>query len=111
MKAVEQPPYVSRRTPASLGQECRIYADQLKLRAWVLFHTVVIPVNEIVGIEVRPSIFGEARGFTWGIKLDMTDLHRHVLVRRKTGCFQRFAFTPDNPDEFARICDSALTGG
>jgi hypothetical protein len=38
----------------------------------------------------------------------MTDLHRHVLVRRKTGFWKRIAFTPDNPDEFVRICQSII---
>ncbi len=110
MGALEPPLYVSRRTPAGLGQEYRIYPDRLELQSWLLLHTIVIPAGEILEIEVRPSAFTGRKGFTWGIKLDFTDLYRHVLVRKKTGFFKRIAFTPDNPDEFARICRSCLAG-
>ena len=108
MNAFEQPLYVSRRTGASLWQEYRIYSDRLELQAWILFHTVVIPAREILAIEVRPSFFGGRKGFTWGIKLDNSDLCRHVLVTRKSGLFKRIAFTPDKPDEFARVCQSII---
>jgi hypothetical protein len=108
VNAFEQPVYVSRRTPASLWQEYRIFSDRLELQSWTLLHTIVIPANEILEIEARPSLFGGRKGITWGIKLDMTDLHRHVLVRRKAGFWKRIAFTPDNPDEFVRICRSII---
>ena len=108
MNAFEQPVYVSRRTPASLWQEYRIFSDRLELQSWTLLHTIVIPANEILEIEARPSLFGGRKGITWGITLDMTDLHSHVLVRRKTGFWKRIAFTPDNPDEFVRICQSII---
>jgi len=111
VSAFEQPAYVSRRTSASLWQEYRIYSDRLELQSWTLLHTIVIPANEILGIEVRPSLFGGRKGITWGIKLDNADLCRHVLVRRKTGFWKRIAFTPDNPDEFVRICQSIMLDG
>jgi hypothetical protein len=66
--------HVSRRMLASLWQEYRIYSDRLELQSWILFHTVVIPANEILDIEVRPSVFSERKGFVWGIKLDNSDL-------------------------------------
>jgi len=110
VNAFEQPLFVSRRTPASLWQEYRIYSDRLELQAWILFHTIVIPTKEILTIEVRPSVFSGRKGFTWGIKLDNSDLCRHILVRRKTGFWKRIAFTPDNPDEFLLICQSAILG-
>ena len=111
MNAFEQPVHVSRRTPASLWQEYRIFSDRLELQSWTLLQTIVIPANEILEIEVRPSLFGGRKGITWGIKLDMADLYRHVLVRRQTGFYgfwKRIAFTPDNPDEFVRICQSII---
>ena len=108
MNAFEQPLFVSRRTPASLWQEYRIFPDRLELQFWLFFHPIVIPANEILEIEVRPSLSGGRKGITWGIKLDMTDLRRHVLVRRKNGFWKRIAFTPDNPDEFVRICQSII---
>ena len=110
MNAFEPPVYVSRRTPASLWQEYRIYPDRLELQSWTLFHTVVIPANEILEIEVRPSAFSGRKGMTWGIKLDCSDLSRHVLIRKKSGLWKRMAFTPDNPDEFVRVCKSILPG-
>jgi len=108
MNTFEQPIYVSRRTGASLWQEYRIFSDRLELQSWILLHTIVIPAREILEIEVRPSVFSGSKGFTWGIKLDNSDLHRHVLVRRKNGFWKRLAFTPDNPDEFVRICQSII---
>ena len=104
MSGFEQPIYVSRRTPASLWQEYRIFPDRLELQSWLLFHTVVIPAHEILTIEIRPSVFTGRKGVTWGIKLDNSDLCRHVLLRRKNGVFKYIAFTPDDPDEFARLC-------
>jgi len=111
MIAVEQPLYVSRRRPAGLWQEYRIFPDRLELQSWMLLHTVVIPANDITEIEIRPSVFGGSKGLTWGIKLDMTDLYRHVLISRKKGFCKHLAFTPDDPDEFVRICHSVLTAG
>ncbi len=108
LSAFEQPLLVSRRTGASLWQEYRIFPDRLELQAWILFHTIVIPAREILAIEVRPSVFSGRKGVTWGVKLDNSDLCRHVLVRRKTGFWKRIAFTPDNPDEFVRICQSII---
>ena len=108
MSGFDPPIFVSRRTPASLWQEYRIFPDRLELQSWILFHTVVITAREILAIEVRPSVFSGRKGFTWGVKLDNSDLCRHVLVTRKTGCFKRLAFTPDNPDEFARIGRSIM---
>ena len=108
MSAFEPPIYVSRRRPASLWQEYRIYPDRLELQSWLLFHTVVIPANDILEIEFRPSAFSWRKGFTWGIKLDMTDLCRHVLVRKKSGFWKCLAFTPEDPDEFVRVCKSIL---
>ncbi len=111
MNAFEQPLYVSRRTPASLWQEYRIFSDRLELQSWILFHTMVIPAREIQAIEMRPSFFSGRKGFTWGVKLDNSDLCRHVLVVRKSGLFKRIAFTPDKPDEFVRISRSIMFDG
>jgi hypothetical protein len=109
VSAYEQPVYVSRRTASSLWQEYRIFADRLELQSWILFHTVTIPANEILEIEIRPSTFSGRKGFTWGIKLDNSDLCRHVLIKRRTGFWKRIAFTPHNPDEFVRICQSIMS--
>ncbi|HEX5398607.1 MAG TPA: hypothetical protein VFY06_06105 [Verrucomicrobiae bacterium] len=110
MSALEPPVYVSRRTPAGLWQQYRIFSDRLELQSWFLFHTIVIPAQEIVAMDIRPSVFSGRKGFTWGIKLDNSDLCRHVLVTRRNGWLKRIAFTPDNPEEFVRIGRTLMTG-
>ncbi|HXE43295.1 MAG TPA: hypothetical protein VN516_09750 [Candidatus Baltobacteraceae bacterium] len=106
MNAILSPVYSSRRLAVNLWQEYKIFSDRLELQSWILFRTIIVPAHEIVKIEIRPSIFGGFKGFTWGIKLDSTDLHRHVLIRREQGFFKNIAFTPNNPEEFVRICKS-----
>jgi len=99
--------YKSKRTAKSLWQEYRIYRDRLELQSWLLFHTIVVPVNEIQAVEVRPS------GFIWGVKLDSCNLCRHVLLIKKSGLLfaKRLAFSPDDPDKFIEICKSILPNG
>ena len=60
------PIYISKRTAKSLWQEYRIYRDRLELQSWFLFHTIVLPANEIQAVEVRPSIFRGWDGFILG---------------------------------------------
>lgn len=69
---------------------------------------MVVTTREMLEIVVCPSVFTGRKGSTWGIKLDNSDLFRHVLVRRKAGFWKCIAFTPDNPDEFVRICKSII---
>ena len=89
------PIYVSKRTGKNLWQEYRIYPDRLELQSWFLFHTVVIPANEILAVEVRSP------GFVGGLKLDNCNFCSHVRILRKSGLFKHIAFTPDNPQKFA----------
>ena len=104
----DTPLYASKRTPRSLWQQYRIYRDRLELEAWILFHVVVVPVNEIRAIEARPSAFGGRRGLTWGIKLDFSDFSPHVLLSKSRGHFKYMAFSPDDPLKFVEICSSIL---
>jgi hypothetical protein len=94
--------YKSKRTGKSLWQEYRICRDRLELQSWFLFHTVVLPANEIQAVEVRPS------GLIWGVKLDMCNCCRHVSLIKKSGLFKRIDFSPDEPDKFVEICKSIL---
>ena len=96
--------YKSKCTAKSLWQEYRIYRDRLELQSWLLFHTVVVPVNEIRAVEVRPS------GVIWGVKLDNCNFCRHVLLTKKSGLFKRIGFSPGEPDKFVEICKSILPG-
>jgi hypothetical protein len=96
------PIYTSKRTGRSLWQEYRIYRDRLELQSWFLFHTIVVPANEIQAVEVRPS------GIIWGVKLDNCNFCRHVLLTKKSGLFKRIGFTPDDPEKFVAVCQSIL---
>jgi hypothetical protein len=106
----DTPIYTSRRTGRSLWQEYRIHRNRLELQSWFLFHTLVVPANEIQAVEVRPSIFRGRAGFIWGVKLDNCDFCRHILLIKKTGLFKRIGFSPDDPEKFATICQSIMPG-
>jgi len=114
MGAFEPPLYVSRRSGASLCQEYRIYGDRIELQAWALFHTIVIPANEILEVEVRPPVvFADLfrRSGSWNflaLKIDLADICRHVAVRRKSGFIKCIRFTPDHPEDFVRGCKSIM---
>jgi hypothetical protein len=98
----DMPIYTSKRTGKSLWQEYRIYPDRLELQSWFLFHTIVVPANEIQAVEVRPA------GIIWGVKLDNCNFCRHVLLTKKSGLFKRIGFSPDDPEKFAAVCQSIL---
>ena len=100
--------YISKRRARNLWQEYRIYPDRLELQAWALFHTIVVPANEIQSIEVRPPVWSGEKGFTWGVKIDNCDLCRHVLLTRKSGLMKRIGFSPDDPERFVETCKSTL---
>jgi len=105
----ETPLYRSKRTLKSLGQEYRIYPDRLELQSWLLFHTIVVPRDEIQDVEVRPSAF-RWKGITWGIKIDNCDLCQHVLLTKTRGFCRCIGFSPDEPEKFVEICNTILPG-
>ena len=107
----DTPLYTSKRTVKSCWGEYRIYRDRLELQSWIIFHTIIVPINEIQAVEVRPSFFrGEWKGETLAIKIDYCDLCRHVLLTKKRGLFKRISFSPDEPEKFVGICKSILPG-
>lgn len=116
----DTPLYASERTAKSLWQQYRIYRDRIELQSWILLHTVVLPIDEIQAVKVRPSVFGGWKGLTWGmkidfrdmwgIKIDFCDLCPHVLLRKKSGIFNAIGFSPDEPEKFVEICKSVLAG-
>ena len=106
---MNEPLYTSKRTAKSLWQEYRIYPDRIELQSWILLHTIVVPANEIRAIEARPHVFSGSKGMTWGIKIDVCDLCRHVLLRKTSGLFKYTGFSPDNPEEFVKICQSIMS--
>src|ERR1035437_9134747 len=104
------PLYASKRTAKSLWQQYRIYRDRLELQSWILLHTVVLPIDEIQAVKLRPSVIGVLIGFTSGMKRDLGDLCPHVLLRKKSGLFNAIGFSPDEPETFVEICKSVLPG-
>jgi hypothetical protein len=112
------PLYASKRTAKSLWQQYRIYRDRIELQSWILLHTVVLPIDEIQAVKLRPPVVGVLMGLTsgikrdlgdmWGIKIDFCDLCRHVLLRKKSGLFNAIGFSPDEPEKFVEICKSIL---
>ena len=112
MTTNDVPVYTSKRSWRSLWQEYRIYADRLELSSVV--GTKIIPVEDILEIEVRPAVVigdwfrGKGLGTCWALKLDLADLCRHVALLRKSGIMKRLRFTPDNPEEFVAACKSVM---
>jgi hypothetical protein len=104
----DAPLYTSKRSAKNLWQEYRIYRDRLELQSWALFHTIIVPANQIQAIEVRPSAFASWKGTTWGIKIDNCDLCRHVLLKRKPRFSISIGFSPDEPEKFVEICQTIL---
>jgi hypothetical protein len=99
---MDDPLYVSKRSGKNLGQEYRVHRDRIELQCWTLLHTIVIPTDQILEIEVRgPEFF-------FGINLDNCNFTRHVSVKRKYGLFKRLGFTPDDPDRFVENCQSVI---
>ena len=101
------PIYISKRSAKSLWQEYRIYRDRLELQSWLLFHTIIVPVNEIQAVEVRPP------GPISGVKLDNCNFCRHVLLIKKSGLLftKRIGFSPDAPEKFVAVCKAILPNG
>ena len=108
-------PYKSKRTAKSLWQQYRIYQDRLELQSWFLFHTIVVPANEIQAVEVRPPVVladvfrGKSFLFAfWAFKIDNADCCRHVAIEKKSGFMKRIRFSPDDPEKFAAMCKSIM---
>ena len=110
----QDPIHVSPRSRKSFWQEYRIYPDRLELECWVALHTLVIPADDILEIEIRPpSIFGDlfrGKGFAYSLplKIDTADMQRHVALRRKSGFMKYLRFTPDDPDRFVQLCKAIM---
>jgi hypothetical protein len=113
----DTPIYTSKRTGRSLWQEYRIYPDRLELQSWLLFHTVVVPANQIQAVEIRPPVvladLLRGKGFLfalWALKIDNADCCRHVAIKRKSGFMKRIRFSPDDPEKFVAVCQSIMPG-
>lgn len=116
-KSNSEPIYVSPPAARTYWQEYRIYPDRLELDSRLALHTLIVPANEILGVEVRPSlVVGDwlfrGRGFRYAFafKLDLADLHTHVAIHRVSGFMKHLRFTPDDPDRFVEKCKTIVNG-
>ncbi len=111
--SIEQPLYTSARSFKNLWHQYRIYADRIELKS--CFGRKVILAGDILNVGVRPPlVIGDifrGKGFKEGLalKLDLADLFPHVAILRRSGWFKHIRVTPDDPDTFARICNSIMT--
>ena len=106
--------YVSRPSGRNLWQEYRIFSDRIELPARILFHTLVVSVENIAEVEIRPKgvfwdVFrGKTLGYALPLKIDSSDAFRHVALRRSAGWPEHIRFTPDDPDAFVRVLRGVL---
>jgi hypothetical protein len=66
---IDTPLYTSKRTAKCLWQQYRIYRDRMELQSWILLHTVILPIDEIQAVKLRPSVFGGWIRLTSGMKI------------------------------------------
>jgi len=111
---MSEPIYVSPRSSKSFRQEYRVYPDRIELQCRVALHTLVIPANEILDIQIRPPLvftdLFRGKGFVYAfpLKIDSADRYRHVAIKRKTGFMKHIRFTPDDPDKFIEACKTIM---
>ncbi len=108
----DQPLYESRRMFRNLWQRYRIYADRVELRSCV--GTKITPADDIIDVEVREApVIGDlfrGKGFAYSLalKMGLADFCRHVAIHRRSGWMKHIRITPDDPEEFVRVCKSIM---
>ena len=110
MKMDEQPLYESRRLFRNLWQQYRIYADRIELR--LFGRARIISAGDILDVEVRPApvigdLFrGKGLAYSFALKMDLADFYPHVAIYRRSGWMKHVRITPEDPEEFVRVCKS-----
>jgi hypothetical protein len=106
--------YVSPRSSTSLWQEYRVYPDRIELQCKVALHTLVIPADGILDIQIRPPLVfadlfrGKGFAYAFPLKIDFADACRHVAIKRRSGFIKHIRFTPDDPDKFVEACKTII---
>jgi hypothetical protein len=99
-----EPVYISKRAFKNFWQEYRVYPDRLELQFRLGFHTIVLPFEDIEAIEIRPPFSAgdllRGKGFrsSFPLKIDASNMYRHIAIKCKKGDFQHIRFTPDDPE-------------
>ena len=104
--------YKSGKMGRNLWQRYTIFKNCLELRCW--FFTMRIKLNEIKKIEIKNSVASvdmlRGKSPLTTVKLDLSDLYRHISIKRKTGFWKELRFTPDNVDKFYKILGKRCYG-
>jgi len=110
----DTPIYTSRSTVRSLWQEYCIYDNRVEFNT--LFGKMAVPFDHIERVEVSESeVDGLLKGdlhlknFRPALKLDWANFLEHVVLDKSEGHIHRILFTLDDPEEFKRALDEALT--
>lgn len=109
----EEPLYESGRLFRNLWQKYLIYADRVELRS--CGGKKIITADDLLDVEVRPApvigdIFrGKGLAFSFALKMDLADFYCHVAIHRRSGWIKHIRITPDDPEEFVRVCKSIAT--
>ena len=110
---MDKPPvYVSNCTVKSLWQKYEIFDDRLELHTWL--GTVEIRFGRIEIVEVLPPTIKSLRlhlkkSQPFGLKLDGSAWSEHILLDTKDGFWRHILFTPEDPAEFKRVLEEAIT--
>ena len=84
----------------------------------LLYFPVIIPYDDIEAVEQRkgPVImdnFRDGHGVMYHLqvlKLDLADLRRHIMIRKRTGFFREVRFCPRNLDGFQKELKEYMDG-
>jgi len=108
----EQSLYSSGSTIKSLWQEYHIYEDRLEFDT--VFGKMIIPFQQIESVRIAQSdvqglLHGDLqlKGFRPALKIDWANFVEHVVVDKSRG-IRRVLFTPEEPNEFRQVLESAL---
>jgi hypothetical protein len=106
------PIYTSNCTKKSLWQKYEIFEDRVELHTWV--GNFKIPFEQIEKVEVFPPALKSLRlhlknCLPVAVHLDAINFKEHVILDKKKGIIRHILFTPEDPAEFKRAVDQALT--
>jgi len=103
----EQPLYESRRMFRNLWQRYRIYSDRVELK--LFGKGKIIRADDLVEVEVRrPPVRGKGFAYSFALKMDLADFYCHVAIHRRSGWIKHVRVTPDDPEEFVRVCKTIM---
>jgi len=109
---MNKPPiYTSNCTMKSLWQKYEIFDDRVELHTWL--GNLKISFDKIKQAEVLPPYLKSLRLHVekclFGLKLDPPDWNEHIVLEKESGLIRHILFTPEDPAEFKRVLDEAIT--